>query len=293
MKRGFSLIELVFAIVIIAISISALPKVVEQTQRLNEMALKQETVLNAKTMTSSVLSAPWDSNNVLSACLAAGNTNCYGAKLPIVSIGGSVIGTDRPGSLKGDSGNFQARDSARISSSEYSGTAYYNPTTKSDFGASKNTNLPDGYNFGDVDDYDSANFNITPSITAGPVIDGSGDFLSETNIQVYVDYINDARMIQTNNPRTAQTINIDFPIMPTNQNNVSPGTDPNIVGLGTASNLKRVAIVARDVLSDNTLSDEYIILYSFIPNTGSSTLGDKKESWAKASASAPDDDDDD
>lgn len=44
MKKGFTLLELVLTIVVMAIGIAALPRIVIMSQQSNEMALKQELI---------------------------------------------------------------------------------------------------------------------------------------------------------------------------------------------------------------------------------------------------------
>ena len=68
LKKGFSLIELVLAIVIVAITLTALPKIVTQTQKSNELAIKQELTYNAKTLMSRIISMPWDSRAFKTMC---------------------------------------------------------------------------------------------------------------------------------------------------------------------------------------------------------------------------------
>ncbi|WP_195836337.1 type II secretion system protein [Campylobacter portucalensis] len=64
MKKGFSLIELVLSIVIIGISVSVLPNVIAQTNKLNITALEQSLLYDAKTLSKIILSKPWDSKIV-------------------------------------------------------------------------------------------------------------------------------------------------------------------------------------------------------------------------------------
>ncbi|MBO7475977.1 MAG: type II secretion system protein, partial [Campylobacter sp.] len=61
MKHGFTLIELIFTIVILAITTMAIPRMVAQTAELNVFAIKQELVMNAKTVMTQISKVPWDS----------------------------------------------------------------------------------------------------------------------------------------------------------------------------------------------------------------------------------------
>jgi type II secretory pathway pseudopilin PulG len=60
MKKAMSMIELVFAIVIMGIVVMSLPLVLSQTQNSNSFALRQEVILSIKTKLSYILSYQWD-----------------------------------------------------------------------------------------------------------------------------------------------------------------------------------------------------------------------------------------
>ncbi|MDR0467293.1 MAG: prepilin-type N-terminal cleavage/methylation domain-containing protein [Campylobacteraceae bacterium] len=64
MKKGVSLIELVFAIVVIGIAAMSFPLILTQTSNNIKIALQQEAILNAKAHASIILSHPWDKNTV-------------------------------------------------------------------------------------------------------------------------------------------------------------------------------------------------------------------------------------
>ncbi|RKV92160.1 MAG: type II secretion system protein, partial [Campylobacter sp.] len=57
MKKGFTLIELIFTIVILAITTMAIPRIVAQTTELNALAIKEELVYNAKAFMSRISKA--------------------------------------------------------------------------------------------------------------------------------------------------------------------------------------------------------------------------------------------
>jgi prepilin-type N-terminal cleavage/methylation domain-containing protein len=64
MKReGFSLIELVLAIVIIAISLMSIPLMLQQSSKSDSFALVQESILAARTKMGNILSFKWDENS--------------------------------------------------------------------------------------------------------------------------------------------------------------------------------------------------------------------------------------
>ncbi len=64
MKReGFSLIELVLAIVIIAISLMSIPLMLQQSGKSDSFALVQESILATRTKMGNILSFKWDENS--------------------------------------------------------------------------------------------------------------------------------------------------------------------------------------------------------------------------------------
>jgi hypothetical protein len=63
MRKASSMIELVFAIVIMGIAVSALPMVLLQSQNNNALALQQEVILATKTKLGYLLSYEWDVNS--------------------------------------------------------------------------------------------------------------------------------------------------------------------------------------------------------------------------------------
>jgi len=66
MRKAVSLVELVFAIVIIGIAAMSFPLILTQTGSNIKIALQQEAILNAKSYAGIALSYPWDENTVSS-----------------------------------------------------------------------------------------------------------------------------------------------------------------------------------------------------------------------------------
>ena len=58
-KRGFSLIELILSIVVVAIISTSIPLVLKTTSELNQKAVTQESLMNAKTYIGLILKAPF------------------------------------------------------------------------------------------------------------------------------------------------------------------------------------------------------------------------------------------
>lgn len=63
MRRGASMLELVIAIVVMGIAVSALPLILTQSQNSNAMALQQEAILATKAKMSYILAYEWDANS--------------------------------------------------------------------------------------------------------------------------------------------------------------------------------------------------------------------------------------
>ena len=63
-RRGFSLIELILSIVIVAIVSLSLPLVMKLTSQTNAKAMTQESIMNAKTYMSLILKAPFSKETV-------------------------------------------------------------------------------------------------------------------------------------------------------------------------------------------------------------------------------------
>ena len=213
MKRGFSIIELVFAIVVIGLTASVLPRLIEQSQRSNESAIKQEMVYNAVAMAHRINNAYWDSE------FYRNNANRDKA-LPKYTIAGEAtqgIITD-PNSL-GSNANQIARQIIATP-----------PTTKENF---RNVSFSPGGTLNvinannsvriDVDDYDTDG--ITLSSTPN-----NGDFIVRTRLDIDIDYLVQNIVVAG----TSATITL-------NPNSTSPN----------ATSLKRARITARELGADN------------------------------------------
>lgn len=73
MKRAFSLIELLLAIVIVGIAVAALPSIATTTSRANAQAVASEVVTSSRIFIDDILSEPWNS------AIAEGFTDSSGA----------------------------------------------------------------------------------------------------------------------------------------------------------------------------------------------------------------------
>lgn len=185
MRRSFSIIELIFAIVILAICTMAIPRIVSQTAESTSFAIKQELVLNAKTLMAQILKSPWDSSYKNQGhCASAPNPDICAItntrSIPIYTIAGDFA--SRPGIDK-------TENSAR----EF-GT--YIPADKDHFGKGKV-----GHSFGygdqaynDIDDYTSFgkdDDNIS-KISTNLLDNTTGEFILDTKVSAEVRFVSDA-----------------------------------------------------------------------------------------------------
>ena len=72
-KSGFSLIELILSIIIVAVVSTSVPLVLKTTSQLNQKAITQESLMNAKTYIGLILKAPF-SNEIIKASNLSGST---------------------------------------------------------------------------------------------------------------------------------------------------------------------------------------------------------------------------
>ena len=196
MKKGFTLIELVFTIVILAITTMAIPRIVAQTTNLNIFAVQQELVFNEKSMMSRIQPAKWDSASAYDTthglnpdCKATCNPSdtdeeCAN-KCSIAPAILSIAGADnidaatgkaiRPG-IETDSRNIAAQA----------------PTSRNNFGVGANkVSYGESGEFQDIDDFNGFSHSIKTSdlVTAGRRV--TGDFVLNTQTSVSINYVAD------------------------------------------------------------------------------------------------------
>ena len=133
-KRGFSLIELILSIVVVAVVSISIPLVLKTTSELNQKALTQESLMNAKTYMGLILKAPF-SDKIVKATQDGHSVYFY----PIVLEPGDTRNEFyRVNKLGGDG----HRGFAYTNSSELStDNSPYNPVKSVNFYEIKNKNL--------------------------------------------------------------------------------------------------------------------------------------------------------
>ena len=236
MKKGFTLIELIFTIVILAITTMAIPRIVAQTTELNALAIKEELVYNAKAFMSRISKAQWDSAYAADAS-CGGDASCMDRILtvtPVVDDSGNSTKEVRPGILP--------EASRRGISSQA-------PATKKQFG--RNGISFGGGRYNDIDDFDQ----FTTDITVGNLVGSSsrGDFILNTRINVDVDYV--AEPFTAAQYATGTDISGVLSDQPSN---------------GAVTNIKMVRVAATD-LNDAVAKDgtaKSVVLKAFLSNIG-------------------------
>lgn len=236
MKKGFTLIELIFTIVILAITTMAIPRIVAQTTELNALAIKEELVYNAKAFMSRISKAQWDSAYAADAS-CGGDASCMDRILtvtPGVDDSGNSTKEVRPGILP--------EASRRGISSQA-------PATKKQFG--RNGISFGGGRYNDIDDFDR----FTTDITVGNLVGSSsrGDFILNTRINVDVDYV--AEPFSAAEYATGTDIRGVLSDQPSN---------------GAYTNIKMVRVAATD-LNDAVAKDgtaKSVVLKAFLSNIG-------------------------
>lgn len=262
MKKGFSLIELVLAIVIVSIAILALPTIVIQSQRSNEMALQQELTLQAKAMIGRVLSSSWDSNhwdqkrrndpscngidtnrfiiNSFDGISGRCETNDIYTPIYAIDLNGTV---NRPGSGILTSGNSNIyKDSVRKKPES--------SKPESNFASSKDTTKSTAYGLNpgknDMNEYNGNSGNFNKGVNPG-----EGDFLSELRMITTVNYID------------VQAL---------------PGTGGNVANLGSVdkvgapTNVKKIEVTATNINSASEFGNYRVTLKYYAPNIGDAQI---------------------
>ncbi|MDA3054261.1 MULTISPECIES: type II secretion system protein [unclassified Campylobacter] len=246
MKKGFTLIELVFTIVILAITTMAIPRIVAQTVNLNMFAVQQELVYNAKSMMSRIQPAKWDSAYSTSAGCTGGCSNAN--VIHSVNIAAGATKESRVGIL--DSEGKDKKDSI----------SDVGPTPYGNFGigvgsiryAGKDKSISANQPYWDLDDYQGFKHKIKSSDLV------TGDFVLNTETVVSVDYVADPLVV--GNYNNSSTLVANFGTTPAN---------------GTPTNVKMVNVVTRN--EDDPGASVALRYYGF--NIGSGSMKIDKQQY--------------
>lgn len=162
-RKGFTFIELVVAIVVIGIALMSVPLLLSQASKSDEFSLNQEAILAGATKIGNILTFPWDDKLVSSLSVK---------HILDVTNGDSELDRYPDNNSSRRIGNFKANFRRKFDAN----ITYASAT----LGNSTDTNTT-AYN--DIDDFN----NVTQSISSG----GVGDYIKDFNLTTIVKYIDD------------------------------------------------------------------------------------------------------
>lgn len=158
MRRSFTLIELIFAIIVISIAMLAIPPLFRQLTSQTQESLKSEAVLQSYRTILSILTYAWDENS------PSPDTN----RSYILDVTNGDNELDRNGASR-----FRRADFGQKASRKFFQNATYATTTLG----------PEGGDEDDIDDFDGKVEHITKE---------AGDILLDMNLTTKVNYISDS-----------------------------------------------------------------------------------------------------
>ncbi len=229
MKRsGFSLVELVFAIIIIAISLMSVPMLIGESQKSNQYSFIQESVMAARTKIGNILTFPWDQNS----------TRYEGTTQTITAV--VVVETN------GDA------DLSKVTGSLYR-FGHVNDIMRRHYDINNSIwadSIAGESNITNIGGFDGSSTTVT--LTGGAGVKGDFDYLdkNDLNITTHVYFVDD-NLSTPQSYRTSKTINFVF--NPTTKRQDAP----------SSSNLKMVELSVESAYSDTPF-----ILRAFSSNIG-------------------------
>lgn len=185
MRSAMSMLELVFAIVIMGIAVMSLPLILTQVQTNNAFTMQQEAILAAKTKIGDILTHEWDNNSY----------DTTAQRSFVLDTTNGDIALRRVGTTNQRIGHINADYRRKL----YDATVVLNARSASAIGA-------DG---GDLDDIDD--FNGTTPVISNP-LEGAGtlDYVfTALTLRPTITYANDAPTNSYNNPVLTFTFNPD------------------------------------------------------------------------------------
>jgi len=229
-RSGFSLIELVFSIIIIAISLMSIPMLMGESNKANEYSLIQESVMAARTKLGNILTFQWDENSTI----------INGGALE----GLRVIDTNGSLDLNRSNGTYRVGHSHGVDRRKFD----INDTFAQPIG-------PDAGDAGDLDDIDDFDGDVARLIASGGAgVVGAADYLgiNELNITTTVRFLRDRPNGGTYQGALAKTLSFDF-----NTSNTTNGT------AAQSTNIKMIELSVA-----NAFSDDPFIFRAFSSNLG-------------------------
>ncbi len=165
-KKGFTFIELIVAIVVIGIALMSVPLLLSQSSRSDEFSINQEAILAATTKMGDILTYPWNDTN------SSGILHVFDVK-----SGDSQLKRYPDNNSTRRIGHFKEKYRRK----------FYNNSDSIEHNASIKLGHEshDHGDFNDIDDFNNTSFSL---VGAGG---GVGDYLMDLNLSVGVFYISD------------------------------------------------------------------------------------------------------
>ena len=159
-KKGFTFIELIVAIVVIGIALMSVPLLLSQSSRSNEFSINQEAILAATTQIGDILTYPWNDTN------SSGILHVFD-----VTNGDSQL--NRYNNSTRRIGHFKEKYRRK----------FYDNNNNIEHNASiiLGHESHDSGKFNDIDDFNDTNFSVANG--------GLGDYIQDLNLNVRVFYI--------------------------------------------------------------------------------------------------------
>lgn len=221
MRKAASMIEMVIAIVVMGIAVSALPLILTQSQNSNAFSLQQETILATKAKLGYILAYEWDANSYDASTSISRvlDTTASPAAHDAFDVNATTL-IRRVGHINADKRRrlFDVGHAQRSPQAETAG-------------------------FDDIDDFNGRDENIT-------ITPNNEDYIFTINLHSNVTYIGDGRgLVNYDNNVTAFTFDKDTNTTnPTNIKMVTvttTGNNMNIVMRAFASNIGESGILRK------------------------------------------------
>lgn len=90
MRRGFTLVELIFSIVIIAIVFTVVPKLMFATTKTMEFSIKEDGLFSALALMGNIIRLPWDENTIVTKGQIIGGSCLDGGPHAFYRVGGFI-----------------------------------------------------------------------------------------------------------------------------------------------------------------------------------------------------------
>ncbi len=230
MKKSFSMVELIFAIIVIALAIGGLPAVLNQAKNSSEMSINQEAIWIASGFIFDIMDYQWDENNY------------DGSVRKVIDVVNGDSDLDRVGTSKIRVGHIKEDGRRSFFPSAVSATALLGID-------SSDGELIDDFSFTNIDDIDDFIYNGKETLnyrTSFTV--GLKGYKREYTADIRVFYINDNADGGNGEYRDSQ--NITFTLTKTEQTQ--------------SSNIKFIEVTIKDCITD----DKILTLNSFSCNIG-------------------------